>query len=286
MTSTAVTKWHPATKLLLAVGALAVPYLLWTQPESTPAVAVRAVEPAAAAIPESSAEAGQPGTAAAPYVMPPLERFTAVVERPLFSPTRRMPDIPEPPPEQPQQQVTQTAAPGPSGPGEPDLRFFGTVQQNGKSAALVTYPSTNEVARLVPGDRVGPWEVLAIGRNQLVLGAGDERRTFEIFGASLRQPPAEAPAPKTPRGKHGRDQAKARGDRAAAAGAQEEAAPPDQGETGQDAAPPDEANPDGMGGEPGTDGTGEDLPAPDADVPPDEGDLPDPGADTEAPPQR
>ena len=35
-----MTKWHPATKLLLIAGALAVPYLLWTQPEDEPVAAV------------------------------------------------------------------------------------------------------------------------------------------------------------------------------------------------------------------------------------------------------
>jgi hypothetical protein len=249
VTSTAVTKWHPATKLLLAAGVLAVPYLLWTRPEPTPTVAARALDTAEAMPPAGEPAPGRSGAVAAPYVMPPLERFTAVVERPLFSPTRRMPAIPEPPPEQPQQ-AAQTEAPGPSGPGEPDLRFFGTVHQSGRSAALVTFPSTSEVARLTPGDHVGEWEVLAIERNRLVLGIGDERRSFEIFGAGLRQPPPESQA--TPQGKGGR---------AAASGV------PDQGAGGEDAeggiAPEDEALP------------------PEGDVPPEEGELPDPGAASE-----
>jgi hypothetical protein len=179
-----VTKWHPATKLLLLAAALAVPYLLWTRDEDVPpAVAASVARPAAEA-PEAAT--GAPGEAPADaFVLPPLERFTAVVERPLFSPTRRLP-VPTAP------VVAEASAPAPTpepiaaGPAEPELRFFGTVREHGAAAALVTYPATAEVARLAPGDTVGEWRVVEVGRNRLVLGLGDERRSFEIFGAGSR----------------------------------------------------------------------------------------------------
>jgi hypothetical protein len=181
-----VTTWHPATKLLLIAGALAVPYLLWSQPEDEPVAAVPAGRAAADGAPEQPAPTGQ-AVPPKPFILPPLERFTAVVERPLFSPTRRMPPLAEPPDEAPAASVADRApVPGPTGPEEPDLRFFGTVLQGGRTAALVTYPATSEVARLSPGDRVGDWQVLEVGGNRLVLGQGGEQRSFEIFGASLR----------------------------------------------------------------------------------------------------
>ena len=189
-----MTKWHPATKLLVGAALLALPYLLWTQPEAPP-VAARAVERA----PGSDAAGDDPAQDQAPplepFVLPPLERFTAVVERPLFSPTRRMPALAEPEEEEAPQEVAQAPEPAaPAGPEEPEVRFFGTVRQGGAAAALVTLPATGEVARLVPGDHVGAWEVLEVERNRLVLGLDDERRTFEIFGSALRVPPAPAPA--------------------------------------------------------------------------------------------
>jgi hypothetical protein len=188
-----VTTWHPATKLLLIAGALAVPYLLWTQPEDETVAAVPAGRVAADAAAEQAARAGQGAVPPKPFILPPLERFTAVVERPLFSPTRRMPPIAEPPDEAPASAAAdQAPLAGPTGPEEPDLRFFGTVRQGGKAAALVTYPATSEVARLSPGDRVGKWQVLEVDGNRLVLGQGGEQRSFEIFGASLRG--AAAPA--------------------------------------------------------------------------------------------
>jgi hypothetical protein len=196
-----VTTWHPATKLLLIAGALAVPYLLWSQPEDEPVAAVPAGRATADGAPEQPAPTGQ-AVPPKPFILPPLERFTAVVERPLFSPTRRMPPLAEPPDEAPAASVADRAPVlGPTGPEEPDLRFFGTVLQGGKTAALVTYPSTSEVARLSPGDRVGEWEVLEVDGNRLVLGQGGEQRSFEIFGTSLRgaaapaEDSAEAPAP-------------------------------------------------------------------------------------------
>ena len=63
------------------------------------------------------------------------------------------------------------------------------------AAALVTYPATAEVARLRLGDPVGEWQVLSVDRNRLELGLGDERRTFEIFGAGMRGTPADSPSP-------------------------------------------------------------------------------------------
>ena len=82
---------------------------------------------------------------------------------------------------------------GPTGPAEPDLRFFGTERRDGTAAALVTFPATNKVGRLAPGDMVGEWRVLSVDSNRLVLGQGDEQRTFEIFGAGAR---GAAPEPR------------------------------------------------------------------------------------------
>ena len=126
-------------------------------------------------------------------MLPPLERLTAVVERPLFSPTRRMPvqtaavEVEAAP--------VESSAPMAAGPAEPEVRFFGTARQDGKAAALVTFPGTAKVGRLLPGDHVGDWQVLTVERNRLVLGLGDEQRAFQLFGAGARvaaRPPARA----------------------------------------------------------------------------------------------
>jgi general secretion pathway protein N len=179
-----VTKWHPATKLLLLAAVLAVPYLLWTRDEDEPpAVAASAARPAAEAPEAGTGAPAEPPVD--PFVLPPLEWFTAVVERPLFSPTRRLP-VPTPPAVAEAPVTAPEPEPVAPGPAEPELRFFGTVRENGAAAALVTYPATAEVARLAPGDAVGEWRVVEVERNRLVLGLGGERRSFEIFGAGSR----------------------------------------------------------------------------------------------------
>ena len=178
------------TGAALAAALLALPYLLWTgQSEQAPAVAA-SVTLAAPDAAELAAVEPPP----AQFMLPPLERFTAVVERPLFSPTRRMPAQAASEPDAP---AAMPEAPVAEGPLEPELRFFGTVRQGGSAAALVTYPATAEVARLRVGDAVGEWQVIAVDRNHLELGLGEERRSFEIFGAGVRGdgPDSLAPAP-------------------------------------------------------------------------------------------
>ena len=172
-----MTKWHPATKLLLLAALLVLPYLLWTSSEE-PSVAVVA----RAASVRDSAPATEP--APVPLVLPPLEVFTAVVERPLFSPSRRMP-LP-PPAEELLDAPRAPSEPVDLGPPEPDVRFFGSAAKDGVVAALVSLPATAEVARLRPGDTVQDWEVISVERNRLVLGLGDQRRSYEIFGSGIR----------------------------------------------------------------------------------------------------
>jgi general secretion pathway protein N len=226
-TSTAATtKWHPATKLLLLGSLLVVPYLLWTRQDAGTGVAAPTARDAGT-VAAAAAVAEPPPAALEPYALPPLERFAAVVERPLFSPTRRMPPLAEPaaePQAEPESAPPPVAAP--AGPEEPELRFFGTVRQGDRAAALVTFPATNAVARLAPGDRVGAWEVLEVERNRLVLGLGEERRSFQIFGPGAPTPAAAAAAPAA----------------APAAPEEAEALPPD--EPYEPEPPPDESPPE------------------------------------------
>jgi general secretion pathway protein N len=259
---TSTPRWSPMTKLLLVVAVLAVPYLLWTRPEPDAGVAAPAARATDAATPTPAAAAGgQEASPAAlePYALPPLERFAAVVERPLFSPTRRMPPLPEPvaeaapPPEQ-----GPAPDPGPTGPAEPDLRFFGTVRQGDRAAALVTFPATNAVARLVPGDRVSEWEVMEVDRDRLILGFGDERRTFTIFGPSAgggqqaAPRPAPAAATPSPAQEAPADDGAAGGGTSVDQGSPDETPPPDElappyeeplGEEPTDGGPPEQQTP-------------------------------------------
>ncbi|MFO1071220.1 MAG: hypothetical protein U1E17_00595 [Geminicoccaceae bacterium] len=255
-------RWHPATKLLMGAALLVVPYLWWTsEPDSG---AVPATGPAGT---PSAAAVGAPAPSLAPYVLPPLEHFTAVVERPLFSPTRRMPPLPEPSSE-PQSEPAETPAdtPAPSGPAEPELRFFGTVRDRGQMAALVTFPSTNAVARLAPGDKVGAWEVIEVGRDRLVLGTGEERRSFAIFGPNAAEggggggtTPKRAAHTKAAGGTHKQQQHPAR------------MPAPARSTSVPEASMPDEAVPGGEAGDGGA------YAEPEAEPPPADGSAPEEG---------
>ncbi len=186
-TNSTATRWSPVTKLSILAGAVAVPYLLWTAPGSSPpAVArppVRAAEDVGTG-PGLAATAATAPTAepARRRALPSLQTFAAVVERPLFAPTRRFVrpvDAPEP---EPVAEAGEEVLPEPAaaGPGRPDLRFFGTVRQGGKVAALVTGDAG--VERLKVGDDVEGWQVTEVTRDRLVLVREGEELAYEIFG--------------------------------------------------------------------------------------------------------
>jgi Tfp pilus assembly protein PilP len=184
-TNTTTARWSPVTKLSILGAAVAVPYLLWTAPDSgAPAVArppARAVEDAGTG--PAGAAATAPAEAARRRALPPLQAFAAVVERPLFAPTRRFArpvDAQAPEPEAVAEAEDAPPEPEAAGPERPDLRFFGTVRQGGKMAALVTGEAG--VGRLRVGDAVGDWQVAEVTRDRLVLVYEDEKLAYEIFG--------------------------------------------------------------------------------------------------------
>ena len=164
-------KWHPLTKLLVASATLALPYLAWTLPET---------EPVATATRDSGLPAAVAAARPALVVpaLPALQTFAATVQRPLFSPSRRLikPAQAELP--------TASAPPadtGPAGPSEPALRFFGTMGHAGATVAIVAVGGEPKARKLAVGDTVDDWQVIAVGRDHLVIGQGDEHRDYTIF---------------------------------------------------------------------------------------------------------
>lgn len=223
-----MTKWHPATKFLLLAAVPVLAYLLWSGGDEQPAAVVASVARPQPADPAPTAAAAD--AKAATFELPPLERFTAVVERPLFSPTRRMPVLTAP--AEAAQSTAEAPPTGPTGPEEPQLRFFGTERRGDAASALVIFSATGKVGRLVPGDMVGDWRVLTVDSNRLVLGQGDEERSFQIFGPGAR----------------GRETPAAGSDGTADGATPEDASTPDDStapdETAPDEAAPDDTSPD------------------------------------------
>lgn len=197
--------WSPLTKLLLGVAVLAVPYLLWTSGggdgPAAPAGVSQARRSADAASPADAAgDAGPAEDEGRRRTLPPLQNFAAVVERPLFTPTRRLvrpvdPVAAEPEPpaqaggeEEPAEAVPQTP--------RPDLHFFGTLRRGGEVKALVTKQGGAGVDVLGVGDPVDEWEVRTVDRDRLVLAHQDEEAVYAIFapGSPGSRPPRRAGA--------------------------------------------------------------------------------------------
>jgi general secretion pathway protein N len=169
-------RWHPATRLLVGVAILALPYLAWTSFAETPAPAVGAVAP------PQDGDPPQPDhePAEEPLIqrLPPLERFAAIVERPLFSPTRRPEPVGTPPPAD---DGAADPVPVATGPDEPGIRFVGTVGQGGSMTAVVIRADSGDALRLATGDTIEGWEVAEVTTSELVLRREERRLVLTIL---------------------------------------------------------------------------------------------------------
>ena len=220
-----MTKVSPVTKLAILVGVVAIPYLLWTSSSGTPT--------GVAGVPKDRAAQASAPEAADDAVpkrreLPALQTFAAVVERPLFTPTRRLVRPVEPPITEPEPQAT-TEDPGPEAPPatpRPDLHFFGTMRHGKSFAALVTRAGGAGSQTLAVGDTVDDWQVAEVGRDKLVLAHEGERYTLSIFAKGEGGPPKPPPAAAASQGQGQGDQPDTAGD------AEGEQIPPDESATG------------------------------------------------------
>jgi hypothetical protein len=102
----------------------------------------------------------------------PLGSYRAIVERPLFRPDRR--------PAGGGEDIEQSPVAIPDGAGL-RLRFVGTVVAEGRATALVELDGEAGLVRLLPGDRLGDWRVVEVGRDTLLLSDGHDRRRFTLL---------------------------------------------------------------------------------------------------------
>src|SRR3954471_16044869 len=224
-------KVSPVTKLAILVGIVAIPYLLWTSSSGTPTgvAGVPKDRAAQAAAPEAADDAVPKRRE-----LPALQTFAAVVERPLFTPTRRLVRPVEAPVTEPEPQAA-AEDPGPDAPPatpRPDLHFFGTMRHGKTFAALVTRAGGAGSQTLAVGDTVDDWQVAEVARDKLVLAHEGERYTLSIFAKGEGGPRKPPPAAQ---GK-GQGQAQGQGDGQpdTAGDAEGEQIPPDDSATGDD----------------------------------------------------
>lgn len=112
-------------------------------------------------------------TLANPLAAQPLERFSATVNRPLFSASRRAPAPPPPP--------AVEAAPPPAPTPPPNVVLVGIVMDGDSARAIMRAGAENKTIRAQIGDDVGGWKVSQIDGRKVVLSLDDRFATFMLF---------------------------------------------------------------------------------------------------------
>jgi hypothetical protein len=130
----------------------------------------------------------QPGAAlSSPLAGQPFDHLSATRKRPLFSPTRRPPPLPEP--------IVRGPEPPPPPLPPPHVALFGIVMDGDEARAIVRTSPADHVVRVRIGDDVGGWKVAQIEARRLVLALDGRVATFTMFtGNSAGGAPNASPA--------------------------------------------------------------------------------------------
>lgn len=166
----------PITWAALAIGAIAIPWL-WFSGDPLPPEGGPVRRDAAAAVPASESVAAR-ADAMLPS-RPPLDSYTAIVERPLFSPLRRPASLPltdAEPVREPEALADPVEEEPPIGEPlpEPSLRLVGTlVDAQGRALAIVEEAGANARTTLALGDSLDGWRLESVGNGSIEIRSGD-----------------------------------------------------------------------------------------------------------------
>ena len=127
----------------------------------------------------AAARTEEQGRAAAPLANPvaaqPLEQLSAIVDRSLFSPSRR------PPPAAPPPVVQAPAASAPPS-APPNVILLGVVMDGQNARAVVRVGADKRLLRAQMGDEIDGWKVAQIDGRKVVLASQDGRfATYRLF---------------------------------------------------------------------------------------------------------
>ncbi len=111
------------------------------------------------------------GRAADPFVLPPVAAFAEIAARPVFSPTRRMPDDYDPEP--------NIADLAPARREELDVVVVGIVT-GPRELALLRSDSGDRLLPMGEGDQLSGWTLVAIEPFRLVFKRDDDEQMVEI----------------------------------------------------------------------------------------------------------
>jgi len=131
-------------------------------------------EPGAVAI----AETQDPPAAAPsnPVAAQSLDQLSTILDRPLFSPSRRPPAPPPAPPP-----IVQAAEPPAPPPPPPNLVLFGVVMDGEGARAVVRSGADKKLVRAQIGDEIDGWKVSQIEGRKVVLSLDGRFATFTLF---------------------------------------------------------------------------------------------------------
>ncbi|HKT20343.1 MAG TPA: hypothetical protein VJR47_19975 [Stellaceae bacterium] len=163
--------WSPAQRIVgLALAALCIVLVavIFGEMNAPLETAAGASRPAAASARQAKAEA------LAPSAMPPLQRFSAVTERPLFSPSRRPP---------------LQAADDSEGAWS-SFTLAGIIITPDSREALIRHGSPPTIAHLHEGQDLEGWVVRSILPDRVVFAGGDTQHELRL----MSKPPASTPA--------------------------------------------------------------------------------------------
>jgi len=133
-----------------------------------------AAEPGAVAIAQVQAQhAAAPSN---PVAAQSLEQLSTIVDRPLFSPSRRPPAPPPAPPP-----IVQAAEPPAPPPPPPNLVLFGVVMDGESARAVVRSGADKKMIRAQIGDEIDGWKVSQIEGRKVVLSLDGRFATYLLF---------------------------------------------------------------------------------------------------------
>ena len=125
------------------------------------------------------------------------ESFTAIVDQPLFNPSREpRPPAPVTPPapevEQPLMEQPPPPPPLPQGPGPEDYKLLGVSSGPEGRIAALRVAASGDVVYLRKGESVDNWSVVDVGDRSVAIGTPENPVTFSMFAAGGSDSPGDA----------------------------------------------------------------------------------------------
>jgi len=111
-----------------------------------------------------------------PVAAQSLEQLSTIIDRPLFSPSRRPPAPPPAP-----APIVQAAEPPAPPPPPPNLILFGVVMDGESARAVVRAGADGKLVRAQIGDEIDGWKVSQIEGRKVVLSLDGRFATFTLF---------------------------------------------------------------------------------------------------------